>query len=288
MDDFNQSNQFFPEPKPSLGPEPDIQPERPKKKIFLPAWSVVLIVVIFVASLGFGIYKAFFSKPNEATKEDEAESTEEAELGQEAGASEEDLIVELYQSYFSALEQFNLDWLIANSSQRTKGTFLEAEQKLPQASEQEQQMIGGLFEAEASLYKNLSVHKTAIHPYSAAVYLKSVANIEQEVTCGLVLFKKESNDWKIDARQVTSYDTKKSGNTRNNLDVYNNPCEKNEQYVLNMISFRDEINDPDTDGLNNQGEEKFGTDPKRQDTDGDGHSDYSEIINGYDPLRAGD
>ncbi len=45
--------------------------------------------------------------------------------------------------------------------------------------------------------------------------------------------------------------------------------------------------DADKDGLPDEMEELFGTDPKKADTDGDGFNDYSEIENGYNPLGAG-
>ncbi|MEK3955874.1 hypothetical protein [Psychrobacillus sp. FSL K6-1464] len=42
--------------------------------------------------------------------------------------------------------------------------------------------------------------------------------------------------------------------------------------------------DSDGDGLSNEDEEKYGTDPMNPDTDGDGDSDLEEIENGTDPL----
>lgn len=60
---------------------------------------------------------------------------------------------------------------------------------------------------------------------------------------------------------------------------------------LNMIPVAD-FNlasglDSDADGLADAAEASFGTDPAKADTDGDGHGDKTEIINGYNPLGAG-
>lgn len=45
--------------------------------------------------------------------------------------------------------------------------------------------------------------------------------------------------------------------------------------------------DDDKDGLSNAKEVIYGTDPQKQDSDGDGHLDEDEVKNGYDPARAG-
>ena len=43
--------------------------------------------------------------------------------------------------------------------------------------------------------------------------------------------------------------------------------------------------DFDQDGLSNEEEAVFGTDPYKADSDGDGYGDYTEISGGYDPLK---
>ncbi len=43
--------------------------------------------------------------------------------------------------------------------------------------------------------------------------------------------------------------------------------------------------DSDQDGLSDDEEKSYGTDPNKMDTDGDGYSDGSEIQSGYDPLK---
>lgn len=43
--------------------------------------------------------------------------------------------------------------------------------------------------------------------------------------------------------------------------------------------------DFDQDGLSNEEEEVYGTDPNNEDTDGDGYSDGAEVQSGYDPLK---
>lgn len=45
--------------------------------------------------------------------------------------------------------------------------------------------------------------------------------------------------------------------------------------------------DTDGDGLMNTFEDALGTNISNPDSDGDGHSDYNEVQNGYDPLRTG-
>jgi hypothetical protein len=43
--------------------------------------------------------------------------------------------------------------------------------------------------------------------------------------------------------------------------------------------------DSDQDGLSDEEEKTYGTDPRNKDTDGDGYSDRVEIESGYDPLK---
>ena len=43
--------------------------------------------------------------------------------------------------------------------------------------------------------------------------------------------------------------------------------------------------DSDQDGLTNEEEKMYGTDPQKSDTDGDGYSDGAEVRAGYDPLK---
>ena len=59
-----------------------------------------------------------------------------------------------------------------------------------------------------------------------------------------------------------------------------------------MITAAEEItssslsitNDPDQDGLSNEDELKYGSDPSNPDTDGDGYNDGAEVRSGYDPT----
>jgi len=44
--------------------------------------------------------------------------------------------------------------------------------------------------------------------------------------------------------------------------------------------------DSDQDGLSDEEEKVYGTDPQKADTDGDGYSDGAEIRSGYDPIKA--
>lgn len=45
--------------------------------------------------------------------------------------------------------------------------------------------------------------------------------------------------------------------------------------------------DSDKDGLSDELEAKYSTDPENFDTDGDGYSDGEELNHGYDPLTGG-
>ncbi|MFZ2187301.1 MAG: hypothetical protein WAV46_01600 [Candidatus Moraniibacteriota bacterium] len=50
-------------------------------------------------------------------------------------------------------------------------------------------------------------------------------------------------------------------------------------------STKNIFQDSDQDGLSNDEEKLYGTDPMKKDTDGDGYSDGIEVESGYDPLR---
>jgi hypothetical protein len=59
--------------------------------------------------------------------------------------------------------------------------------------------------------------------------------------------------------------------------------------TFSFFTFADDttttlFEDFDRDGLSNIEEESLGTDPKKEDTDGDGYSDGVELESGYDPL----
>lgn len=51
--------------------------------------------------------------------------------------------------------------------------------------------------------------------------------------------------------------------------------------------IEDEVSDTDSDGLSNEEEETYGTDPDNPDTDGDSYPDGQEVKAGYNPLGAG-
>jgi hypothetical protein len=57
--------------------------------------------------------------------------------------------------------------------------------------------------------------------------------------------------------------------------------------IADEVSTTDVVvfNDADTDGLSNEEEKTYGTDPEVADTDGDGYSDGVEIEGGFDPLK---
>ena len=64
-------------------------------------------------------------------------------------------------------------------------------------------------------------------------------------------------------------------------DGLNDTFEK--QYFGNETSNQNSTGDPDHDGCNNACEQKYGTDPTKADTDGDGASDKAEIDAGTNP-----
>lgn len=51
------------------------------------------------------------------------------------------------------------------------------------------------------------------------------------------------------------------------------------------FSGKNIFQDADQDGLTNEEEQLYGTDPQKADTDGDGYSDGAEVRSGYDPLK---
>lgn len=53
---------------------------------------------------------------------------------------------------------------------------------------------------------------------------------------------------------------------------------------IGLIKYNDQ--DDDNDGLANRLEVAIGTNPKLKDTDHDGHDDYTEIINSFNPLNS--
>lgn len=53
----------------------------------------------------------------------------------------------------------------------------------------------------------------------------------------------------------------------------------------NSSSSKNIFLDSDQDGLSDEEEKNYGTDPNNVDTDGDGYSDGAEIKSGYDPLK---
>ena len=56
-------------------------------------------------------------------------------------------------------------------------------------------------------------------------------------------------------------------------------------FAENNSSSSTIFNDSDQDGLSNDEEKLYGTDPTKKDTDGDGYSDGVEVESGYDPLK---
>lgn len=58
--------------------------------------------------------------------------------------------------------------------------------------------------------------------------------------------------------------------------------------IIGSIKFDDQKElDTDEDGLTDDEEAEYGTDPEMADTDGDGHSDGDEVEDGYNPLGEG-
>ena len=55
----------------------------------------------------------------------------------------------------------------------------------------------------------------------------------------------------------------------------------NTPQTINKVVF----GDTDQDGLSDEEEKTYGTDPTNKDTDGDGYSDGTEVKSGYDPLK---
>lgn len=56
-------------------------------------------------------------------------------------------------------------------------------------------------------------------------------------------------------------------------------------FADDTASTKNIFQDSDQDGLSNDEEKLYGTDPFNKDTDGDGYSDGVEVMSGYDPLK---
>ncbi len=56
-------------------------------------------------------------------------------------------------------------------------------------------------------------------------------------------------------------------------------------FAADTSSTKNIFQDTDQDGLSNDEEKLYGTDPMNKDTDGDGYSDGIEVMSGYDPLK---
>lgn len=56
-------------------------------------------------------------------------------------------------------------------------------------------------------------------------------------------------------------------------------------FASDNFSGNNIFQDSDQDGLTNDEEQLYGTDPQNADTDGDGYSDGAEVRSGYDPLK---
>lgn len=56
-------------------------------------------------------------------------------------------------------------------------------------------------------------------------------------------------------------------------------------FASENFSGKNIFQDTDQDGLTNEEEQLYGTDPQKADTDGDGYSDGAEVRSGYDPLK---
>ena len=56
-------------------------------------------------------------------------------------------------------------------------------------------------------------------------------------------------------------------------------------FADNIVGAKNIFQDSDQDGLSNDEEKLYGTDPFEKDSDGDGYSDGVEVESGYDPLK---
>ncbi|OIP59127.1 MAG: hypothetical protein COZ29_00330 [Candidatus Moranbacteria bacterium CG_4_10_14_3_um_filter_45_9] len=56
-------------------------------------------------------------------------------------------------------------------------------------------------------------------------------------------------------------------------------------FASDTTSTKNIFQDADQDGLGNDEEKLYGTDPMNKDTDGDGYSDGIEVMSGYNPLK---
>jgi hypothetical protein len=122
------------------------------------------------------------------------------------------------------------------------------------------------------------------HDKTSVIYYSQIKNKIKGKS--LILLKKETGQWKIDALLTLDYGCVAKV-TDPNFKGHVALCRgKDNDYLSQASSFSQGFMMIDSDGdqLNDYAEKAFGTDPYRVDTDKDGHSDYEEILAGYDPL----
>lgn len=93
------------------------------------------------------------------------------------------------------------------------------------------------------------------------------------VIAGIFLFL-SSNKESDDKNSVKNANLNQNLNSNTNINT-------NVNTAVNVASL-----DPDNDGLFNEQEKIYGTDPNKSDTDEDGYNDGLEVSNGHDPLKA--
>ncbi|MFH0805156.1 MAG: hypothetical protein V1916_03095 [Patescibacteria group bacterium] len=126
-------------------------------------------------------------------------------------------------------------------------------------------------------YVSCDVPKTAYTAAAAAEITLPLSTGSEKISLSLPTVSSASANQNENGNANLNANTNKNENGNANLNANQN---------LNIIINSSTL-DTDNDGLTDEQEEIWGTDPKNPDTDGDGFKDGDEIKNGFNPLKAG-
>jgi hypothetical protein len=108
------------------------------------------------------------------------------------------------------------------------------------------------------------------------------ADKKRVVAYELSYFKKISDKYILSVNMETMNTDKKT------QELYKNEFNRMMQtFALTTVAPSAPKKDTDKDGLNDEDEKKYGTNPNNKDSDGDGYSDFTELSHGYNPLGKG-
>jgi len=142
--------------------------------------------------------------------------------------------------------------------------------------------IGGTMDISAQLVESnahFKVNDKFTDAIKEIVTLKTPSN-KKLIVYGIDYYKKINNEYLLDVSMVTT-----NTNTKT-IATYKKEFERlMKSFILTAPAAPKK--DSDKDGLNDDDEKKFRTNPNKADSDGDGYSDWIEINNGYNPNGPG-